>query len=271
MTDASTVAEQYYDSPDADAFYHQVWGGDDIHIGVYDDDHATVRAASAQTVATMAALVDRPADTTVVDLGAGYGGSARFLAREKGWSVLCLNISEVQNERNRRTTRAEGLDDRVEVRHGSFDAVPLPDDSADVVWSQDAILHADDRSAVLDEISRIARSGADVVFTDPMQSDDCPDGVLDPVLARINLPSLASPAFYRHEMAARGFTLEGYTDLGQHLRTHYATIRDDLTDRDDLPASDDYVESMTDGLGHWIDGADRGHLTWGIFHFRKLV
>jgi hypothetical protein len=22
-------------------------------------------------------------------------------------------------------------------------------------------------------------------------------------------------------------------------------------------------------LGHWVNGADRGHLTWGIFHFQK--
>ncbi len=31
----------------------------------------------------------------------------------------------------------------------------------------------------------------------------------------------------------------------------------------------DYVTQMLEGLGHWVKGADRGHLTWGIFHFQK--
>jgi len=31
----------------------------------------------------------------------------------------------------------------------------------------------------------------------------------------------------------------------------------------------DYVGRMRQGLQHWVDAADRGHLTWGILHFRK--
>ena len=31
----------------------------------------------------------------------------------------------------------------------------------------------------------------------------------------------------------------------------------------------DYVTRMLEGLGHWVNAADRGHLTWGILHFRK--
>jgi sarcosine/dimethylglycine N-methyltransferase len=28
------TAREYYNSDDADAFYHNVWGGEDIHIGL---------------------------------------------------------------------------------------------------------------------------------------------------------------------------------------------------------------------------------------------
>ena len=33
---AVEVAERYYDSSDADSFYAEIWGGEDIHIGLYE-------------------------------------------------------------------------------------------------------------------------------------------------------------------------------------------------------------------------------------------
>ena len=36
-TAAHDVAAHYYDSSDADQFYELVWGGEDIHIGLYSD------------------------------------------------------------------------------------------------------------------------------------------------------------------------------------------------------------------------------------------
>ena len=30
-----SIARDYYNSDDADNFYHEIWGGEDIHIGLY--------------------------------------------------------------------------------------------------------------------------------------------------------------------------------------------------------------------------------------------
>ena len=43
---AVTRAEIYYDSAEADAFYQSIWGGQDIHIGIYRDDDEPIAAAS---------------------------------------------------------------------------------------------------------------------------------------------------------------------------------------------------------------------------------
>ncbi|MCP5497196.1 MAG: SAM-dependent methyltransferase, partial [Leptospiraceae bacterium] len=32
-----TVAKDYYNSSEADQFYYNIWGGEDIHIGLYDN------------------------------------------------------------------------------------------------------------------------------------------------------------------------------------------------------------------------------------------
>ena len=144
-------------------------------------------------------------ESRVLDMGAGYGGAGRALATRFGCRVDCLNLSEVQNSRNRELTRRARLADRVRVVHANFESVPGPDEAYEAVWSQDAILHSGNRTRVLDEVRRVLAGNGQFLFTDPMQSDVCPDGVLQPILDRIQLSTLASFGFYRAELGARGF------------------------------------------------------------------
>src|SRR5690606_40239959 len=88
-------------------------------------------------------------DCLVLDLGSGYGGAARYLASTFGCRVTCLNLSEVENQRNRELTRKRGLEHLVEVREGSFEELPFEDNAFDVIWSQDAFLHRDRKSTRL--------------------------------------------------------------------------------------------------------------------------
>jgi sarcosine/dimethylglycine N-methyltransferase len=265
------LARDYYDSDEADDFYRTIWGGEDIHVGLYDKG-PDVAAASRRTVERMAQEVGPLAGKRVLDLGSGYGGAARVLAGEYGANVTCLNLSAVENERNRALTREAGLDDKVTVVDGSFDSVPFEDGTFDVVWSQDAILHAPDRRAVLDEVARVLKTGGDFIFTDPMQADALQDTeALRPIYDRIHLPDLASFGFYREELSKRGFEEISIQELTAQMRTHYARISEELdARRDEIGASDAFVDRMLKGLSHWVSGAEGGLLAWGIMHFRKV-
>lgn len=265
-------AETYYDSDDADNFYSAVWGGEDIHVGCYENTR-DIAAASIETVERMAGtLSSLDVSSVVVDLGAGYGGSARRLAGSRGCSVHCVNISQTQNDTNRTKNHNEGLDRLVSVIHASFDDVPLPSESADVVWSQDAFLHAPDRKKVIEEAFRLLKPGGELVFTDPMQADDVPDGVLQPVYDRLNLHDLGSMRFYREVARAVGFEVLDQIDLVHNLRTHYDRVREDLESRRaelEQKSSAQYLDKMVFGLRNWVNAADDGHLAWGIQRFRK--
>ncbi|MDP6978794.1 MAG: methyltransferase domain-containing protein [Myxococcota bacterium] len=269
----TATTEAYYDSAEADSFYAEIWGGEDIHIGVYQLPDEDVATASARTVETVAGHVDflKP-EHRVLDLGAGYGGAGRYLATKFGCQVDCLNLSDVQNERNRILTANAALSDLVHVVHANFESIPGPDARYDVVWSQDAILHSGARERVLAEVARVLKPGGHLVFTDPMQTDDCPPDVLQPVLDRIHLDSLASPGFYRKNLAGLGFEELSFAEMTNQLRNHYDRVRQVLgARRAEMMerCGADYVTRMLEGLGNWVNGADRGHLTWGIFHFRK--
>jgi SAM-dependent methyltransferase len=269
---AEAVAEQYYDSGDADRFYELVWGGEDIHIGLYQLG-GSIFDASRRTVQEMAALPAKlGADSKVIDLGAGYGGAARYLAQQHSCHVTCLNLSRVQNARNRLLNQAEGLADKVTVLHGSYEDIPVPAASMDLVWSQDAFLHSDKRERILDEVLRVLKPGGELVFTDPMQADYCPPGALQAVYNRLNLESLASIGWYQRELNKRGFVEVGVHDHSRQLRNHYAAVRENLRDNYQRLSGDistGYMDRMLTGLTHWVKAADAGYLTWGILHFRK--
>jgi glycine/sarcosine/dimethylglycine N-methyltransferase len=270
--DVREVTEDYYDSDDADSFYSTIWGGEDLHIGIYEKTN-DIREASETTVDRMAeTLGGIDENTRILDIGAGYGGSARRLAKKFGATVRCLNISETQNDTNRHKTHRQGLADKVSVVHGVFEDIPEPDASYDVVWSQDAILHSDQRPQVLAEVYRVLKPGGEFVFTDPMQADDCPEGVLQPVYDRLHLTSLGSFRFYREAALAQGFEVLDQVEMTSELRNHYARVREELIanyDKLSASASKDYLDRMIAGLESWVKAADAGHLAWGIQRFRK--
>ncbi|HYW92967.1 MAG TPA: methyltransferase domain-containing protein [Gammaproteobacteria bacterium] len=266
------TAQDYYNSDDADNFYAMIWGGEDIHVGLYDNG-TPIAEASRRTVQKMAdTLGNLDADKRVLDIGGGYAGAARYLARTYGCRVVSLNLSERENERARRMNAEQGLAQRIEVADGSFEDIPYPDASFDVAWSEDAMLHSGDRRRVWQEVHRVLKPGGDFIFTDPMQAEGVSKEVLQPILDRIHLDGLGSYAFYRRTAAELGFAEIRTIDYSDQLPKHYGRVREELLARADEVAgkiSQEYVDHMLKGLSHWVDGGNAGRLNWGIMHFRK--
>jgi len=272
-SEAVNIARDYYNSDDADNFYALIWGGEDIHIGLYESENESILEASHRTVRHMAAcLGDINPQHAVLDIGAGYGGPARYLASTFGCDVTALNLSEKENERSRELVKERGLNDKVKVIDGSFEDIPADDETFDIVWSEDAILHSGHREKVLQEVVRVLKPGGRFIFTDPMQSDDCPDGVLQSILDRIHLSTLGSPEFYRDTLSRLGMTEVSFEEHTRQLINHYSRVLQETQNRQsDLEnsVSAEYIERMKNGLAHWIDGGKKGYLCWGIFVFRK--
>ena len=208
----------------------------------------------------------------MLDIGSGYGGAARYLADTFGCAVTALNLSEKENERNRELNVERGLSDKITVVDGSFEAIPADDQTFDIVWSQDAILHSGHREKVLQEVARVLKPGGRFIFTDPMQSDECPEGVLQTILDRIHLSTLGSPKFYRNTLSTFGMTEVSFEEHTQQLINHYSSVLQETKNRQqelEKAVSPDYIERMKDGLVHWIEGGEKGYLCWGIFVFSK--
>lgn len=271
-SEAVNTARDYYNSEDADNFYAIIWGGEDIHIGLYESDSDAIREASHRTVRHITEKTKLTPENKVLDIGSGYGGLARYIADTYGCSVVALNLSEKENERARMLNKERGLEDKIDVVDGSFENIPAEDNSFDVIFSQDAILHSGQREKVMQEVARVLKPGGKFIFTDPMAADDCPEGVLEPILNRIHLASLGSPAFYRQTLAKLGIKEVSFEEQTQQLINHYSRVLQETEKHESeltKQVDQSYVDRMKVGLGHWINGGKNGHLAWGFFVFQK--
>ena len=183
-----------------------------------------------------------------------------------------INISAVENNRHRLLNQEAGLSERITVHDASFEAVPLPDGCADVIWSQDAILHSGDRRTVMQEAARLLKPGGVMVMTDPMAADGVNADSLTAILGRIHLADLGSPERYHRWATEAGLTRTAWYDRTPMLIEHYNRVRLELRRRrEDLERSitPAYLERMDAGLGHWVDGGQSGKLSWGLMRFSK--
>ena len=273
-SEAVKIAQTYYDGSETDRLYATIWGGEHIHYGIYQQPDEPIHNASQRTVETIAqTLGNLNQNSRVIDLGAGYGGAARYLAKTYSCQICCLNLSEVQNQRNLKLNQEQGLADLIEVTQGSFEEIPYPDNSFDIVWSQDAILHSSDRTHVLEEVRRVLKPGGEFIFTDPMQSETCPPGLLQPAFERLGISNMGSVSFYRQTAKELGFEELQFIDLSQNVPIHYQRFGEEVRKRYEEVVnvtSTEFAQKTLKSIAPWIEYYQQGYMQWGILHFRLL-
>jgi sarcosine/dimethylglycine N-methyltransferase len=103
--------------------------------------------------------------TEVVDLCAGLGGPARYLAHRYGAIVTGIELTPARVAGAAELTLRVGLAGQVRVIEGNVMDLPLPDGSQDAVISQEALLHVPDLGRTFREAHRVLRPGGRLAFT----------------------------------------------------------------------------------------------------------
>jgi ubiquinone/menaquinone biosynthesis C-methylase UbiE len=109
------------------------------------------REGDARAAAELSRL--GPSDA-LVDVGCGPGAAARYAA-QLGASVTGVDPARVMLRVARALTRTG----KVRYLEGTAEALPLPDDSATVVWALATVHHWRDVDAGLREVRRVLRAG----------------------------------------------------------------------------------------------------------------
>ncbi|HLH90285.1 MAG TPA: methyltransferase domain-containing protein [Xanthobacteraceae bacterium] len=128
----------------------------------HDQDH--YGGTGANDALAKCAHID--AGSRVVDLCAGLGGPARYLAHRYGALVTGVELTPARVAGAAELTRRVGLSRQVHVIQGDVTALPLPDASQDAVVSQEALFHVPELARAMSEAHRVLRPGGRIAFTD---------------------------------------------------------------------------------------------------------
>ena len=178
----------------------------------WDQDHYGGLPA-VQALARRAAI--RPG-MAVLDVCAGLGGPARFLADRLDVSVTAVDLTHSRCAAGERLTTLVGLSRRVRFVRADAQTLPFRARAFDAAVSQEGLLHVPDKDAVLAEVARVLRPGARLAFSDWVARSRLADNErrrLEEWMAAVTLQSMEG---YRLRLARAGFGSIDAEDVSPH-------------------------------------------------------
>ena len=144
----------------------------------------------------------------VLDVGCGSGGITLHLVERHGAShATGFDVEEPVIVAARERAWRRGLSQRVDFVQGAPGRLPFADESFDVVFSKDALLHVPDKEALFADLRRVLKPGGHLAISDWMIGHDGePSEDMRAYVAAEGLSfAMASPARYRAAMRKAGF------------------------------------------------------------------
>lgn len=145
---------RHYD--ELDAFYRDIWG-EHVHHGFWRTGRESPEQAVEQLVDHVADALALRAGEAVVDVGAGYGATARHLAARRGVRITGFTVSSSQHAYAVQRDGADCTNPKMVLR--DWHTNRLPSDSVDAVLAIESTEHMEDLPLALSEMRRVLRPG----------------------------------------------------------------------------------------------------------------
>lgn len=284
----------YYANDEHKDFYKKLWGGESIHIGIYNSYklNCSNEEISSETTEITPNVIKNAGqrkselmyrvmkmylndyhsissfNIRVADLGSGYGGTARYIYNRFNWgekskevSINCYDLSMENCFVNMKKNIHDNFD--ISVYNRSFCDTGASKSNYNLIISEDAFIHLSDKTPIFEEINRILCGNGYLIFSDIVLTDTADLTNIDEVYKRINITKMENISSYKKLVENNGFTFCNFIPYKEDMITHYKNLAT-------LVRKENYTnKNILDGINNWIKHTENNNITVGIFVFRK--
>jgi len=157
-------------------------------------------------------------DSRVLDIGAGIGGTARYVALHCGCQVTGIELQPQLHQAAVQLTEQTGLHDRVQMLQGDFlEGLPLPA-QYDAWLSLMVFLHIPDRTKLLRQCAQVLKPQGRFYIEDYYQHQPLSPTEMELLETAAACPYLPTRSEYVQQLESTGFTDIQFCDVTEVWR-----------------------------------------------------
>jgi ubiquinone/menaquinone biosynthesis C-methylase UbiE len=190
-------------------------------LAAIDEFHIGGKAATEHLAGQLALIPGM----SVLDIGSGLGGAARFIAGHYGCRVTGLDLTPEYVSVATRLTELVGLNDRAEFRVGSALDLPFPNEWFDRATLLHVGMNIADKERLCREVYRVLKPGGVFALYDVMRTGDEEIDFPVPWAATPSTSFLQTPEGYRQVLADAGFKVKSERNRREMGIEFFMTMR----------------------------------------------
>ena len=271
-----TIIKKYYADKHVKHFYNTYWGGDCIHIGIYKPEYLldnidvldSIKNAINNKIELLYSFIIKYIQDfkqlSIADFGAGFGGTSRVIYNkltdlDLNFIIDNYDISKDNCDKNIEKNKLNNCN--IGVYNISFLEIPKKNNYYNVIYSEDAFIHINNRSTIFKEISRLLVPGGYLFFSDIILTDNYNKQDIDEVYKRVNINSLETFNSYIEKANKNNLKYIESFEYKDSMLYHYTNLLNviDKTDQN---------KKIIEGLKNWIKHIKLNNITTRLFVFR---
>lgn len=201
-----------------------------------------------ETLDQAARVLNIELDQNLIDVGAGYGGPARYLASRFNCYVTCLERQKHIHDVASYFTGLVGLQDKVRHIHGDLLTSNLPQKKYDHLLSLLVILHIPEKKEAFRHLAGLLKHNGKIYLEDFYQKSPLTAKEQDDLLRIVACPSLLTQDRYIDELQQAGFGNIEFIDMKEQWLP-FVRERNQLFDKTKTRQISVHGEQMTAELG----------------------
>jgi ubiquinone/menaquinone biosynthesis C-methylase UbiE len=190
-------------------------------LGPVDEFHIGGRPATTE----LCEQLEVNADSEVLDVGSGIGGTARFISATFGCGVTGIDLTPEYVDVARTLSEWTGLSHKLRFELGSALDMPFPADSFDLATQLHVGMNIEDKVSLCAEVFRVLRPGGRFAVYDIMRHTEGDHGFPVPWASDASMSFVDSPDAYRRALEAAGFVIASQRDRRQFALDAFETQR----------------------------------------------